>query len=453
MKGVKVIIFEREEDSREALRGALGGRGFEVEGARSYEEAARALREGTTGALIAEAPAGIKLLRELRDRSPLLPVILTTSRATVEEAVEAMKEGALDYIPKPLSPERLALLLEGALNHGRGKAPPREAPSGEIVTKDARMLEVLSLARSAARGRASVLVEGESGTGKELLARFIHRESPRSGGPFVAVNCAALPEGLLESELFGHEKGAFTGALARRQGKFELAHGGTLLLDEVAEMDPRLQAKLLRTLQEGEVDRVGGRGPVKVDVRVIATTNRNPEEAIKEGNLREDLYYRLAVISLKLPPLRDKRGDIPLLVKHFIAKHNLRNGCRVEEVPDDVMASLLRHNWPGNVRELENVIERAVLLSDGRAIRMEHLFLGEPPEGSQGAGGELFGLTIREAERRLIYSTLSRVDDNRTRAAKLLGISIRTLRNKLKEYEGEARAERGEGELSQSFGT
>jgi two-component system response regulator FlrC len=305
----------------------------------------------------------------------------------------------------------------------------------------------MELARSVAGSRATVLISGESGTGKEVFARYIHAASPRRGRPFVAVNCAALPESLLESELFGHEKGAFTGAVMRKAGKFELASGGTLLLDEVSEMRPPLQAKLLRVLQEGEIDRVGGRSPVPIDVRVLATTNHDLEKMIAEGGFRQDLYYRLNVIPLRLPPLRERSQDIPALVEHFLGKYRRGDGGRAEGVAPEAMERLKGAPWPGNVRELENVIERAVLVSSNGLIRAEHLFLGElpapPPQGEQkvpaaaGVASRMPLSTLREMEKQMIARSLEETGGNRTHAAKILGISVRTLRNKLNEYRRE----------------
>ena len=309
--------------------------------------------------------------------------------------------------------------------------------SRALVVEDPAMLETLRLARRYAPADASVLITGESGTGKEMLARFLHAHSRRASGPFVSVNCAAIPENLLESELFGHEKGAFTGAVARRIGKFEEASGGTLLLDEISEMDIRLQAKLLRAIQEREIDRVGGSSPVRVDIRVIATSNRDLERAVAEGGFREDLYYRLNVLSLHLPPLRERPADIEALARHFAKKHALANGLPERPLTPDAVARLRAHHWRGNVRELENCIHRAVLLAQGEVIDAAAIDLRTPaPAAGEGrrSSSPAVGRTVAEMERELILQTLEHTLGNRTQAANILGISIRTLRNKLRQY-------------------
>lgn len=320
-------------------------------------------------------------------------------------------------------------MVRRALNN----SPGREAsPSYEIVTQDPAFSQVLARARQAAASTATVLIEAESGTGKELLARMIHQQSPRSSGPFVAVNCAALPENLLESELFGFEKGAFTGASVSKPGKFEMAHRGTLLLDEIGEMAPILQAKLLRVLQEHEVDRIGGKEPVRIDVRVIATTNRDLGTLVRAGDFREDLYYRLNVIRLNIPPLRQRHGDIPLLADFFCKRYGKAFAKAGTRCSPAALETLAQHPWPGNVRELENAIQRAVALAVGPVIEPADLFVVAPAAMTDGA--PTVGTTVREMERQLIQKTLENTGGNRTHAARLLGISLRTLRNKLNEF-------------------
>jgi two-component system response regulator FlrC len=392
-----------------------------------------------------------------------------SGHATVPEAVEAMKRGAYDLLVKPFSYRELTGLVEAALSRDETaevqEEEREEDDTGAIVTAHPRMQALLKFAAEVAKSQASVLIHGESGTGKELLARFIHLRSRRRTGPFVAVNCAALPEGLLESELFGHERGAFTGALVSKPGKFELAHTGTILLDEVSEMPLSLQAKLLRALQEREVDRVGGRKPLRIDIRVIATTNRDLRHMMSAGTFREDLFYRLNVIPLRLPPLRERIEDLEPIARAFLS----RAGYRKAVLAPQTLSLLLRHSWPGNVRELCNVLERAAIVAGGGSIEPEHLLLEEEPLtftaraqslGSDGKslGGQTAslspsapglptldpkiesehiraGLSVQEMEEMLIHKTLNEVNDNRTQAAKLLGISVRTLRNKLKQYQ------------------
>ena len=370
-----------------------------------------------------------------------VPVIACGIASDASAAVRAIKAGAKEYIPLPPDAELIAAVLAAVT-----------ADNHAIIHKDPRMAHVLKLAEQVAGSHASILVTGESGTGKELMARFIHDKSPRAKARFVAVNCAAIPENLLESELFGHEKGAFTGAVARRIGKFEEASGGTLLLDEISEMDVRLQSKLLRAIQEREIDRVGGNQPVKVDVRIIATSNRNLEEYVRQGGFREDLFYRLNVVNLALPSLRERPLDIPVLADYFIRKYSESNGIDLRPLSPEARQMLTRHGWRGNVRELENTMHRAVLLAGGDAISPEALILTGAPmpaadpvvaqvanaAGSvmSGAGAMqgLVGKTVAEVERDLIIDTLSHCLGNRTHAANILGISIRTLRNKLKLY-------------------
>jgi len=390
-----------------------------------------------------------------------VPVVACGIGTDAQAAVRAIRAGAKEYVPLPPDADLIAAVLE---------AVAEEASS--IVTRDPAMQRVLKLAEQVAPADASVLITGESGTGKELMARFIHRRSKRAEKPFVAVNCAAIPDNLLESELFGHEKGAFTGAVARRIGKFEEAHGGTLLLDEISEMDVRLQAKLLRAIQEKEIDRVGGSQPVKVDVRLLATSNRDLEASVKSGDFREDLFYRLNVMTVELPALRRRPADIALLADHFACKYADANGLPAPRISAEAMELLVGHHWRGNVRELENTLHRAILLSDGGEIRPEAILLtgrGMAPldaqapangpstaeqaamgiadraagamrnaaAGGAGATSGLVGRTVAEVERDLILETLSHTLGNRTHAANILGISIRTLRNKLKQYSDE----------------
>ncbi|MFP4127307.1 MAG: sigma 54-interacting transcriptional regulator [Alphaproteobacteria bacterium] len=363
-------------------------------------------------------------VRQLRTERIHVPVIAYGIDTDARTAVAAIRGGAVEFLPLPPAEDLIAAIVEAA----SGGAPG-------LVAEDPAMRELLDLARRVAPAEASVLITGESGVGKEVVARFLHAHSTRAEGPFVSLNCAAIPEALLESELFGHEKGAFTGAAARRIGKFEEASGGTLLLDEVSEMDPRLQAKLLRALQEREIDRVGGTKPVPVDIRVLATTNRDLEQAVRAGTFREDLMFRLNVVPLEVPPLRARPGDIKGLAAHFAAKYAKMNGLGEVKLTRAALARLEAYDWPGNVRELENCVHRAVLLAGGASIDVDAIRLPKAREGGGGgSGGGLVGRTFAEVERKLILDTLDHTRGNRTQAAAILGISIRTLRNRLHEY-------------------
>jgi DNA-binding NtrC family response regulator len=383
---------------------------------------------------------GLQLLDQIKKRSPHTPVILMTGFGTVQNAVEAMRKGAFDYVLKPFSlnlmEERIRMALhENVVDHDADTGPPNFSTSlTPIITRNQRMKEMMDLCQRIGPTKATILIQGESGTGKELFAQFIHSQSPRRKGPFIAVNCAALPETLFESELFGHEKGAFTGALMRKIGKFELAQQGTILLDEISEMSPLLQAKILRVLQESEVDRIGGKMPIPIDVRVIATTNKNLEDCIEKGELREDLYYRLNVISMKLPSLRERVEDIELLADYFLSHYAKIYGKAIHHFSDGAMNWLKRQPWRGNVRELKNVMERAVLVASGSILDLKDLC----PEERNNSGGNFISesspLSLKEMEKNLIFKALEKTNGNRTYAAKILGISIRTLRNKLHEY-------------------
>jgi DNA-binding NtrC family response regulator len=410
--------------------------------------------------------SGIELLAALQKRGSEVPVIMITAYGTITQAVEAMQNGAADFITKPFNAVDLERIIDRVLlpeSKACRQKSARAKGGRPIVTNDPLMIRVLEVAEAVARSEATVLIQGESGTGKELIARFVHASSPRSQQPFIAVNCAALPASLLESELFGHEKGAFTGAQSRKIGKFELAQGGTILLDEISEMEIALQAKLLRVLQEREVDRVGGKDPVSIDVRVLATTNRNLEESVREGKFRADLFYRLNVIPLTLPPLRERRPDIKLLTEHFMRQYL---GENAPSLPSQVLEALMSHAWPGNIRELQNAVQRAAILSRGETPRESDFLLSMNPavqlesyraqpapnmplnsmvertvepvlDGRAGSLVVRSGTTVQEMEKALILETLRATQDNRTEAAKLLGISIRTLRNKLHEYRGD----------------
>ncbi|MDD5643482.1 MAG: sigma-54 dependent transcriptional regulator, partial [Syntrophales bacterium] len=381
------------------------------------------------------------LIAEIKQEAPLLPVFIVSRRPTVAGAVSAMRRGAQDYLPAPLTWERLKEILAPYLRNGhepwRLSGNKGREESRSVITRDPVMLQLLRMAEAVAPTTATVLIQGESGTGKEIMARYIHAKSDRVQGPFIAVNCASLPEGLLESELFGHEKGAFTGAIMRKLGKFELAQNGTMLLDEISEMHPHLQAKLLRVLQENEIDRVGGRHPVPINVRVIATTNRNLQEAIQSNQFREDLFYRLNVISLNLPALRARRGDIPLLAEYFLHRYAKLFAKGAVKFSAQALAALENAAWPGNVRELENAVARGVLLSQGSQVHPKDI-LADPQMETPGAPPVRVKLekpvTLREMEQNLIFQALDETSGNRTHAAKILGISVRTLRNKLHEY-------------------
>lgn len=361
------------------------------------------------------------------------PVVACGVATDAKAAVRAIRAGAQEYLPLPPDAELIGAVLSAVAEE-----------SHAMIYNDPVMDDVVRLGKQIAPSDASVLITGQSGTGKEIMARFIHRNSKRKDGPFIAVNCAAIPENLLESELFGHEKGAFTGAVARRIGKFEEANNGTILLDEISEMDPRLQAKLLRILQEREIDRVGGKKPVPVNVRVLATSNRNMEQSVAKGEFREDLYFRLNVVNLQLPSLKERPKDIAVLAEHFIKKYAAANDMPVRPLTDPAKRKILQHSWPGNVRELENTMHRAVLVAGPTEIGDEAIMInGQPQAGGAsqssahaGAGnpGDFVGQTVADMERKLIIATLDHCLGNRTHAANVLGISIRTLRNKLKLY-------------------
>ncbi|RLB21318.1 MAG: sigma-54-dependent Fis family transcriptional regulator [Deltaproteobacteria bacterium] len=392
-----------------------------------------------------EAEKVFRTIEKVSNKDNGTSVLLFSKRPTVEEAVKAIKAGAKEYMPAGVDTERLWAALQACLEclPGRqGSKEDRFSPSveaGQVVAYDPVMKTVVEMAAKAAKRDATILLEGESGSGKEVLARYIHQQSPRNEGPFVAVNCAALPENLLESELFGHEKGAFTGATSRKQGKFELAHGGTLLLDEISEMAPSIQAKLLRALQERQIDRVGGRYPVEVDVRVIATTNRNLAEETRKGNFRLDLYYRLNVVPLRLPPLRERKADIIPLAQLFLHRYAYRYGETAKILTKEAESFLQSYDWPGNVRELENLMERICIFVDSKSITKDHvenlLYLQSGPTDPQTTDAPV--MPLKEMEKKMIMKALKNHNGNRTHAAKVLGISVRTLRNKLNEYKKE----------------
>lgn len=440
-KRAPILIVDDEPEMRFALTATLEEEGYRVLSASNGEAALKICmtrsKKDPFSALITDMKmpgmSGIDLIQEIKKRWADMPIILMSAFGSVENAVDAMKLGIFDYMVKPFSEKTLRDTLYEALHKKPTEGKIRRSGNKQLVTEDLGMKKMLKMAEVVAASQATVLIQAESGTGKELLARFIHDHSPRAHRPFVAINCAAVPESLLESELFGYEKGAFTGAATKKAGRFELAQMGTLLLDEVSEMQFSLQAKLLRVLQEREVDVLGGKGTLSVDIRVIATTNRPLLEEVKAGRFREDLYYRLNVFPLRIPPLRDRIADIPALVQHFILSGAEKNGKRVNTISKEALAILMSMPWPGNVRELENIIERAVLLAESEQIDKDHLLFPENEPIRQESAPTTI-TTVWEAERKLILETLTQVSGNRTHAARMLGISIRTLRNKLREY-------------------
>ncbi len=446
-----ILVVDDEPGMRIAIKEALSRRGHSVDLAEDGVEAIKKIASSEYEMVISDmkmpGPGGMEVLREVKKTSPHVPVLLITAFGTIQKAVEAVKEGALDFIIKPFELEALEGAVEKALKVA-GEIGSFESKGKSMLSNDPSMRKLVSMALVAASSDATVLVSGESGTGKELLARFLHANSPRAEAPFVAVNCASIPEGLLESELFGHEKGAFTGAVQQRQGKFEQANTGTILLDEISEMDLKLQAKLLRVIQEKEVERLGGKTPIPLDIRIIATTNRDMKKEVREGRFREDLLYRLNIFPLTLPPLRERGEDRLFLASHFMKKFNLKYSKRIESISKEAASFIERHEWRGNIRELENTMERAVLLSQGKTLLKEHLVMGDDDEEETAItaverepapervvdGRKANNMTLWEMEKGLICKTLDDVEGNRTQAAKRLGISVRTLRNKLKEY-------------------
>jgi DNA-binding NtrC family response regulator len=442
----RVLIVEDDPAARIGLEQLVKSWGFVAEAASDGEEALEKVTSFRPAIVITDLVMprmdGLGLLRALQQQGADATTLLLTAQGTVDTAVEAMKEGAYDYLTKPVDIQRLKILLDKIVERletmREVKALRRQLREhgtfGSIIGNSPEMRKIYQIIEQASPTGASVLITGESGTGKELVAQTIHQLSPRAPHPFVAINCAAIPETLLESEIFGHEKGAFTGASDRRQGCFELADHGTLFLDEIGEMTATTQVKLLRVLQERKFRRLGGRNEQSVDVRVIAATNIDPAEAVKAGKLREDLYYRLNVFAFRLPPLRERKEDLPLLIQSFINEFNQRNQKNVAAVDHQAMRTLEHYAWPGNVRELRNVIERATILCSGPFIESKHLppvLAEEPPPEHQPQLALAPGTTVEEAERRLILMTLEHTRDNKTRAAEILGISLKTLHNKL----------------------
>ena len=455
----KILVADDDADSLDGLTTLLTSWGYEVETAHDGEEAyqrALAFRPDLVIAdLVMAGMDGLALAGALQQDYPSATVIILTGHATVDTAVTAMKRGVYDYLTKPVDTRRLRPLIEKALEKTEIlrevtllRRQLKEARGlGRLLGTSRSMQEIYHVIEVAAGTGAPVLISGESGTGKELVARTLHEMSSRRKAPFVAVNCSAIPETLLESELFGHEKGAFTGALERRAGYFELADKGTIFLDEIVEMSPALQAKYLRILQEGQVRRLGGKGELSVDVRIIAATNKDPLKAVKDGTFREDLFYRLNVFAVAMPPLRQRKEDIPLLVEAFVEEFNAKYDKRVKGLDDPALQALMQWSWPGNVRELRNVIERATVTCPADIVTRDQLPLASTaPRAATPAAGEPvhdegsvvipLGTTLDDAERDLLLRTLARHEGNKTRAADVLGITPKTLRSKLARYEG-----------------
>jgi DNA-binding NtrC family response regulator len=441
----RVLIVEDDRSTRIGLTELVRAWGFLADAAADGEEALQKITTFRPSIMISDLVMpgmdGLALLKATQDAGSDLMTVILTAQGTVETAVDAIKQGAYDYLTKPVDPQRLHILLEKIVERletlREVKALRRQLRDqgsfGQLIGHSPEMRKIYQVIEQAAPTSASVLITGESGTGKELVAQTVHQLSPRAAYPYVGINCAAIPETLLESEIFGHEKGAFTGAVDRRQGCFELADRGTLFLDEIAEMVPATQVKLLRVLQERKFRRIGGRNEQVVDVRIIAATNADPVDAVKSGRLREDLFYRLNVFAIQLPPLRERREDLGLLVQAFLTEFNTRNNKSVAAVNPEAMRILESYHWPGNVRELRNVMERATILAQGEFIEPRHLpgLLVQAGQATDRAVSLSPGTTVEEAERRLIVMTLEHTKGNKTRAAEILGISLKTLHNKL----------------------
>lgn len=442
----RILVVDDEPNARTALAEILREEDFNVEtAADGFKGLARFEEMGPDLVLTdLKMPGmdGVELLRKLRATNPELPVILMTAFGAVETAVTAMREGAADYLTKPLNTDELLLVIERALERVRLRRETHELRTqlaeryrfDNIVGSSPEMQEVFKSVAQVAPSRATVLLTGESGTGKELVAAAIHHRSPRKDGPFVRLHCAALAETLLESELFGHERGAYTGADRRREGRFEQADGGTLFLDEIGEITPSTQVKLLRVLQEREFERVGGNQTLRVDVRVIAATNRDLRQLVSEGSFREDLYYRLNVINILLPPLRKRPSDVPALAMHFLERFARENDKQVQRFSDGALAMLAGYPWPGNVRELENVVERAVVLADGETVEAHHLPTELAVANTESLAPRIPGSSMADIERHAILKTLEAHGGSTSKAADVLGISVRKIQYKLHEY-------------------
>jgi len=449
-KQVTILVVDDEQVHRYMLCSMFREWGWKCVEADDGRTAVEAVEKSAYDAVLMDVRMakmdGIEAFSRIHALQPALPVVIMTAYSSVDDAVEAMKHGAHDYLTKPLDFDRLRLTLTRALDHHQVEEKRQQVQAQEskgqlanssIIGNSPPMQELLEMISYVAATEATVLITGESGTGKELVAAELHKNSDRHNGPFVKVNCAALAETLLESELFGHEKGAFTGADRRREGRFVQANGGTLFLDEIGETTHAMQVKLLRVLQEHELQRVGGEETIKVDVRILAATNRDLAAEVKAGNFREDLYYRLNVVTLSVPPLRERTGDIPLLVAHFVRKFAEKNRRTVEAVTPRCMELLVRYGWPGNVRELENAIERGVILMRGDQLTEKSLPLPiqKQEESGSGAGGGVPAASLHEAERLLILQTLEETGGNKSEAARRLGITRKTLQNKLQRYD------------------
>lgn len=445
----KILIVDDEALVRNFLAETLRRKNLEVSTAENGMKAVQLLKENVYDLVITDMRmpdlTGIDIIKKVRELSPSTLIIVITAFGSIENAVEAMRLGAFNYLIKPFSPDTIEAVIDKANEHQslvNENAYLRQDVQGlsphAMIAESPAMKKILKEVQQIAKSNANVLIHGESGTGKEVVAHAIHYNSLRENRPFIKVNCAAIPDTLVESEFFGHEKGSFTGAIGRKLGRFELAHHGTLLLDEITEVPILLQPKLLRAVQEQEFERIGGVKPIKVDVRLISTTNRDIKQAIHEKLLREDLYYRLNVVPIHLPPLRERREDIIPLAEHFLKRACQENHTEPKSLTAESRQKLLNYDWPGNVRELSNIIERAVVIEPSPEIRPEHLYLNAERLSPARSGGKMItvpiGVTLQELEKQLIIETLEVHNMNRTKTAAALGISIRTLRNKLHEY-------------------
>lgn len=449
MKKLNILVVEDGKSQREMLRDFLIKEGHKVVEAENGENAIQSVLKGHFDMLLLDYKMpgmdGMQVLQEVKKINPEIDVVIITAYGTIETAVEAMKAGAIDYITKPIDFEELLILLDRVSERRtlireneilRQELKEKGVTMDRFIYQSQKMSALLNMASRVASSRATVLLRGESGTGKEFLARLIHNLSPRSSRPIITVNCSALSESLLESELFGHEKGSFTGAMARRIGRFEEADGGTLFLDEIGEISASVQVKLLRFIQEREFQRVGGNQTIHSDVRIISATNRDLESKVKEGTFRDDLFYRLNVVVMDIPPLRERREDTPLLIDYFLKRFAKENGKNITGITSEARDLLLKYDYPGNVRELENIIERAVVISRDSVISVDDLPFDEEkfyPEDAGKKEGLLRG-SIEEMERKLIIDAMEKAGDHQTKAAEILGISERMLRYKLKKY-------------------